>query len=85
MKRCVIITYEHGHGYIPWYIRVASRVDERFETYNLRKLGKNPKVSKLHRMIAWCPQLLQNKRLVNTSKKLFKNRNETFLVVHYFT
>ena len=37
VKQCAIIT---------WYIRVASRVAERFKTYHLRKLENIRKVSK---------------------------------------
>ena len=68
-----------------WYIRIASRVAERLKTEDLRKLWNIGKVSKLHRMIALCPVPLLNQKFVNTSKKLLKNRNQSFPVVHYFT
>ena len=42
-----------GNYYLStWYIRVASQVAKQFNTYDLRKLGNNRKVSKLHRMVA---------------------------------
>ena len=42
VKRCAIITYEHGIYELPYDLR-------------LRKLGKIRKVSKPHGMIAQCP------------------------------
>ena len=35
-----------------WYVRVASRVSERFQTEDLRKLRHLTKVSKVDRMVA---------------------------------
>ena len=46
------------------------------------------KISKLHRIMAWCPVFpLQNKKKnsINTSKKLLKNSNSTYVIVRYFT
>ena len=34
------------------YIRVASRIDERLKTEDIRKLGKIRKLLKFHRMVA---------------------------------
>ena len=52
-----------------WYIRVASRVAERLKTEDLRKFRNIRKVSKLHRMIAYCSVPRQNKNFVSTSRK----------------
>ena len=41
-----------------WFIRVASRVAERLQSCDLRKLGKIRKVPKLHKMIAQSPFIL---------------------------
>ena len=46
------------------------------------------KISKLHRIMAWCPVFpLQKKKenSINTSKKLLKNSNSTYAIVCYFT
>ena len=57
-------------------IRVASRVSERLKTYDLRKLGKIRKISKLHRIKKPGAQSSsQSRNFVDTSKRLLKNRN----------
>ena len=58
-----------------WYVPVASQVAERLKTYDLRKLGNIRKVSKVHRMLAYCPVFLQTEYFLNTSKTPLKNRN----------
>ena len=65
----------HDYQLQTWYTRAASRVAERLKTQDLRKLRNIKKISKLHRMIAQCPIFQPNEMFVNTSKKLFKNRN----------
>ena len=67
LKRIVIIGNKHGIYELPHELRNDLR---------LRKLG-NIKISKLHRIIAWCS--------VNTSKKFLKNKNWTLPVGRYFT
>ena len=47
-------TMRHYYLYT-WYIRVATRVVKRLNTYDLRKLRNIRKLSKLHRMIAQRP------------------------------
>ena len=68
-----------------WYTEVAPQVVERLKTWNLRKLGNVRKVSKLHKTKVQGPIFLSKKTFVDTSRKLLKTRNETFLVVCYFT
>ena len=67
VKRIVIISNKHGIQ------RVAFA--ERLKAQDLRKLGKIKKITKLHRIIAWCSVLLTKLKFVDTSKKLLKNRN----------
>ena len=62
VKWCAIITYKHGIYELPNDLR-------------LRILGNTRKVSKPHRMKAHCPAPCQTEHFVNTTKKLFKNRN----------
>ena len=63
-KRCAIIGYKHDIYELPHELQ-----------NNLRKLGNIRKVSKLHRIIAWYLIFLPKSNFLNTSKKLFKNRN----------
>ena len=79
VKRWAIFTYKHGIYELPHELPNDLRLRI------LRKLGNISKVSKFHRIIVYAQSCCQNKSFVNTSGKLFKNRNETFPVVRYFT
>ena len=48
------------YNFKKYYIKVASRVNQRRKISYLRKLGNIKKVSKLQRTIALCPDLLLN-------------------------
>ena len=67
VRSSVIISNKHGIYELPHELRNDLR---------LSKLG-NIKISKLHKIIAWCS--------VNTSKKFLKNKNWTLPVGRYFT
>ena len=73
VKRWTIITYKHGTYESP---------HELPNDLRLTKLGNIREVSRLQRMIA--QPSCQNESFVNTSRKLLKNRNETFPVIFYF-
>ena len=47
--------------------------------------GNIKKIWKFYGIIAWCSVFIQNENLVNASKRLLNNRNETFPLVRYFT
>ena len=51
VKRCAIITYEHGIYGLPHELLSGSRLRNNLRIKDLRKLGNIRKVSKLHRMI----------------------------------
>ena len=72
VKRIVIISSKPGIYELP-------------NNFRLRKLGDIKKISKLHKILAWCSILLPKLKFVNTSKKLLKNRNSPFPVGCYFT
>ena len=74
VKRIVIISNKHG---------IYELSHELPNDVRLRTWGNIKKISRLHRIIAWCSVLLPS--FVNTSKKLLKNRNWTFPVGCYFT
>ena len=63
VKRWPIVTYEHGIYELPHKLPNNLR---------LRKLGNIRKVSKIHRMIAYCPAPWENKNFVNTGKRVPK-------------
>ena len=59
---------------------------QRLKTYDIKKLRNIRKISKLHRIIVSCSVFLLKWYFFNTWKRLFKNRNWTFLpVVPYLT
>ena len=61
-------------------IQVPSRVVERLKTYDLRKPGNIRKISKLHRIIAYCPVLLPKWKFFSLLVKVFS----IFPLVRYF-
>ena len=79
VKRSVMITYKHG---------VYDLSHELPNDLRLRILGNKKISGNCLNSIEWqhsSQSPCQNQRFVNTRRKLLKNRNWTFLVVHYFT
>ena len=63
----------HYYHLQTWYNRVVSRIAER-----LKILGNKEITGKSQNFIEWYPNVQsssQNENFVNTSKKLFKNKN----------
>ena len=70
VKRWAIITYKHGIYELPHELPNNLRVK------NIRKVSK---------LQPGAESSCENASLVDTSRKLLKNRNETFPLVRYFT
>ena len=72
VKRCGIITYKQGICDLPLEL-----------PNNLRILGNKEKSGKSWKLTVSSYHANQNDYFVNTSEKLWKNRNQTFPVVHF--
>ena len=86
LSKFLFTTSETMHDYYleTQYIRVATRVAKALKIQDLRKLGNNREVSKLHRMIAQCPVSPPKQKLCYYQKKTVKTQKLDFFLCALF-
>ena len=82
MVAYVYIIYNPGHNIVRYFdfrqnFRVTTSETNR-DYYDLRKLGNMKKISKLHRIIAWCSVLLPKLKFCQYQQKIFEKQKLNF-------